>query len=262
MNPFRRGPMKRSPEPRKTVNLSDSVHRQLNMYALSASAAGVGMLALAQPAEGKIVYTPAHHVIDYGARYKLDLNRDGITDFSIRNLLSYCDTDGICSKALRAYPALDGNVLAGTLVDNRANPFPAGVKIGGNKTFRPLVTLEEITSFGTHRYYDFGYWLNVKNRYLGLAFKVRGKIHFGWARMSVSVAKYSISVTLTGFAYETIPNKPIIAGKTKGPDDISVGEPDAVLAMPTPEPATLGLLALGSPALSMWRREESVGERQ
>jgi len=26
-----------------------------------------------------------------------------------------------------------------------------------------------------------------------------------------------IRATLTGYAYETIPNKPIIAGKTKGP---------------------------------------------
>jgi hypothetical protein len=40
------------------------------------------------------------------------------------------------------------------------------VKIGGSK-FRPLVTLEKITTLGTHRYYDFGYWLNVKSRYLG-----------------------------------------------------------------------------------------------
>ncbi len=147
-------------------------------------------------------------------------------------------------------------------MDNRANAFPAGVKIGGNKTFRPIVSLEEITYFGTHRYYDFGFWFNVKNRYLGLAFKVRGKTHFGWARMSVAVAKYSISTTLTGFAYETIPNKAIIAGQTKGPDDMGIGEPDAALTPPTREPATLGLLALGSPALSIRRREELVGERR
>jgi hypothetical protein len=34
--------------------------------------------------------------------------------------------------------------------------------------------------------------------------------------------------TLTGYAYETIPNKPIITGKTKGPDVITL------------DPATLG----------------------
>jgi hypothetical protein len=35
--------MKRSPRPREAVSLSDSVHRQLNMYALAASAAGVAV---------------------------------------------------------------------------------------------------------------------------------------------------------------------------------------------------------------------------
>ena len=57
--------MKRSARSRKTANLSKSVTHQLNMYALSASAAGVGALALAQPAEAKVIYTPAHPVFFY-----------------------------------------------------------------------------------------------------------------------------------------------------------------------------------------------------
>jgi hypothetical protein len=43
----------------------------------------------------------------------------------------------------------------------------------------------------------------------------------------------SIVGTLTGYAYETIPNKPIIAGKITGPDVITL------------EPGSLGWLALG-----------------
>jgi hypothetical protein len=42
---------------RKPSTLSESLQRHLNAYALAASAAGVGMSALAQPAEAKIVYT-------------------------------------------------------------------------------------------------------------------------------------------------------------------------------------------------------------
>ena len=41
--------MKSSPLPRKTTRVSDSLHRQLNMYSLAASAAGVSLLALAAP---------------------------------------------------------------------------------------------------------------------------------------------------------------------------------------------------------------------
>jgi hypothetical protein len=59
---------------------------------------------------------------------------------------------------------------------------------------------------------------------------------------------------LTGYAYETIPNKAIIAGKTHAPDE----EPGpASLKTRTSESATLGMLALGAPGLSIWRREDS-----
>jgi len=37
------------PRPRKTANLSESIHQQLSMYALAASAAGVGALCFAKP---------------------------------------------------------------------------------------------------------------------------------------------------------------------------------------------------------------------
>jgi hypothetical protein len=73
--------MKRAPRPRRTANLSESIHHQLNMYAIAASAAGVGVLALAQNAEAKIIYTATHQTIKPNQPYDLDLNRDGVTDF-------------------------------------------------------------------------------------------------------------------------------------------------------------------------------------
>jgi hypothetical protein len=62
-------------------------------------------------------------------------------------------------------------------------------------------------------------------------------------RLSVKAVPV-ITATLTGYAYETIPNKPIIAGKTKGPDVITV------------QPGTLGHLAAGASAISGWRRAD------
>ena len=53
--------MRRSPRPRKA--LSDSLHQRLNMYALAASAAGVGALALSQPASAKVICTAANVTI-------------------------------------------------------------------------------------------------------------------------------------------------------------------------------------------------------
>jgi hypothetical protein len=90
----------------------------------------------------------------------------------------------------------------------------------------------------------------VKNRYLGFKFAIKGKIHYGWARLSVAVKSsggVSLTTTLTGYAYETIPGKSIIAGATKGPED---AEGTAVNSH-TRAPVTLGALAFGASGLSI-----------
>src|SRR5260370_35439347 len=60
----------------------------MKLYSVAAAAAGVSMLALAQPAEGEVVVTRSNIPIPpsyYGGTQYLvpiDLNNDGITDFS------------------------------------------------------------------------------------------------------------------------------------------------------------------------------------
>ncbi len=63
--------------------------------------------------------------------------------------------------------------------------------------------------------------------------------------MTVKLKYGSMKALLTGYAYETIPNKPIIAGKTHGKDVITL------------EPASLGHLARGASAIPAWRGKES-----
>ena len=43
---------------------------------------------------------------------------------------------------------------------------------------------------------------------------IDGQIHYGWARLSVQNVYRGIYDTLTGYAYETIPDKAIITGQT------------------------------------------------
>jgi hypothetical protein len=93
-----------------------------------------------------------------------------------------------------------------------------------------------------------GPWANggkgLKNGYLGLKFTLNGKVRYGWARVSLTVKSNRFSNTiLTGYAFETIPNKPIIIGKTHGPDVIV-------------KPATLGALAAGASARSALLQQE------
>jgi hypothetical protein len=251
---------------RTTAKFPNSLEQRLSMYALAASAAGVGMLALAQPAGAKIVYTPTHHVIGRGGRYNLDLNHDGITDFTIVNSFGCSGT--YCSDRLNVNGDA-GNRVEGTRGAPNRSSFYAfalyrGSQIGPTSRFwgRFMAAVSsEIRGSG------WGRWVNVTNKYLGLKFQIHGKTHYGWARLSVQIDNrdyYIVVATLTGYAYETVPNKPIVAGKTKGPDENSPFGPadPAALTAPTPEPATLGLLAMGWPGLSVWRRKESVGATQ
>jgi len=224
--------------PRKPANFSQSLHDRLNMYALAASAAGVGVVALAQSAEAKIVYTPAHHVIGLKQRYALALNHK-FADFLFTN--TQCvGTSWPCTSVAWASLAVVSASSKGTKIPNEvvggqhwASALKRGAHISQGQEFsRSADMAAQYASFG--RSGTTGPWVNVTDRYLGLRFKIGGKLHYGWARFNVTVVKgkFEIVATLTGYAYETIPNKPIIAGKTNGPDVVA-------------QPATLGSLALG-----------------
>jgi len=247
-----------SPLPtRIPTHLSNSTDKRLNMYALAASAAGVGILALSPPAEAKIVYTPAHRVIGPHHSFKIDLNHDGITDFTISNF-AYCGTDQ-CFYALWQKPAA-GNRAMGFLFDGQLlleSALQPGARIGPTSQFKKGkgALVEAVFSSGDLSTSVFGRWPNVKSRYLGLEFKIKGKIHYGWARLNVTVNKTKITATLTGYAYETIPNKPIVAGKENGSDD-PVELNTESLAAPA---ATLGILASGACGLPLRRRNQSYG---
>jgi len=177
----------------------------------------------------------------------------------------YGDSSNGGISALGVYPAGQSpNAIVGYASDGHRRAYASalrpGARVGKGRAFS-----SRNGSMAVVRYFDYshratfkGPWANsgkgVKNRYLGLKFFVKGKIHFGWARLNVVISNDTPLGTLTGYAYETIPGKAIIAGATKGPDDDP--QPIAATQPPAPKPATLGMLALGAPGLSIWRREE------
>jgi len=225
------------------------------MYAIAAGAAGVGVLALAQPVEAKIVYTSAKVHIGIGQHYDLDLNHDRVTDFTINDNIAFQRVNLLDVK-----PAA-GN---GVVVKNRtvAAALYRGARIGPVQTFATYFAVMATERKG----YDCGgNWCNVTNRYLGLKFITNGKTRYGWARLS-TYGGVVVTATLTGYAYETTPGKSIIAGKTHGPEDDPTSEdfgPGASVTAPIPnppQPASLGILALGAQGVSLWRRKESALE--
>jgi hypothetical protein len=115
--------------------------------------------------------------------------------------------------------------------------------------------------------YAFGPWVSVTKRYLGLKFQIDGKTHYGWARLNVQVQGNNITATLTGYAYESIPNKRIRAGQTRSKVEyaasaVSAGEQTSRSGVissdqisDTPQTASLGILALGAPACRHRRQQ-------
>jgi hypothetical protein len=236
------------PQSRRTFKLSDSMNRQLNTYAQLASAAGVSVLALAGASQAQVVYTETYQVTHTGFPLSIDLNHDGIKDFLLRTTF-YAGTSGLEVGLDASGYRNANNVVAGRRFSrsgyflSAASALPAGARIGpkGNFSVRfPFMAVELFNGVGSQNS-DLGPWVGkgegVRDRYLGLKFIVRGEVHYGWARLSVTLGHHrqfdDVSGTLTGYAYETIPGKPIIAGQITGPDVITV------------QPETLGGLALG-----------------
>jgi len=241
--------MSRAPQSRKQFKISDSLSRQLNTYAQVACAAGVSMLALAGASEAEVVYTETHQVTGTGAPLYIDLNHDGINDFLLRTNF-YVGTSGTEIGLSACGDRNAENAVAGRRFSSSGGYFfstayalPAGARIGPKRNFSvalPFMAVEHFNRVG-NQYSDLGAWAGegkgVKDRYLGLKFVILGEVHYGWARLSVTLGHQrqfdDVSGTLTGYAYETVPDKPIIAGQITGPDVITV------------QSTTLGELALG-----------------
>jgi hypothetical protein len=249
--------VKQSPQFSKTpVSLPGSVYERLSTYALAVSAAGVGITSV-QPAQAKIVYTPVHHTLTNGT---LPIPIDGTHDFTLSDKF-YIITGSWSTQLLNLNVTGVASVVGSK---GSAAALRFGKIIGPADKFQQGKALmagafcETQISAST----VFGPFANTAQRYLGLKFQLNGKVHYGWARFSSIKASAcnggpAVSATLTGYAYETVPGKSIKAGQTEGPDEIdnSVEQPNPTnLSTPTLKPASLGLLALGSSGLSIWRR--------
>lgn len=254
--------MKRPAGCQNAFALPESFHVQLDRYAAAATAAGVGMLALAQPSEAKIVYTPTHVLLAANQHYGIDFENNGTSDITLGR--------GAGEGATYVF-ASGRNGVAAQMDNHRfAVAIHAGAQIDFSRHFVQSSSFEPTLAIGSASNESSvkwrGQWADagqgVTDRYLGVKFTSGGQVHFGWARITITIGDPNraaiTKVLLSGYAYETIPNKPIIAGKTTGSaDDIGDQANAKSPESPSPQPATLGLLAAGAPAISIWRRKDS-----
>jgi hypothetical protein len=242
---------------RTKKQLSETLTRNINAYALAAGATGVGILAMLQPAEAEVVFNPSNKVIRINFYTVLDLNRDGTPDFKFNQysvnyryfrgtLLLWPNNKNAVMESANGY----ASVLARGAPIGPGQEFVNGaVKFARNNGFQGSTSTSFKRREGGFSQY-FGPWWNVQNKYVGVAFTIGKEIHYGWIRLSLSATYHSFQTTMTGFAYETVAGREIHAGQTADSDDATSEN------MPMAEPL-LGALALGSSGLELWRHEKS-----
>ena len=238
---------------RAAARLSESVARRLASYG---AIAGAGVLAMGQPAHADVIVTSSNKFVVPGSVVSLDLNDDGIADLRLGQSLGTFFSPTMPVKGAGASNGVLGfvSVYQGIphAVASRLAPRAA---IGPGGLFQNKAILGEARCcFATYYY---GPWAHGGNGFLGLRFAVDGEIHYGWAELKVRdlyQTRLAYGELLVAYAYDTVPNQPIFAGEGL----LETGSPDSV----TPEPGTLGLLALGSLGLGFWRRRKAVANQQ
>lgn len=206
------------------------------------SALAGGLTAVAGVANAQIVHTdinPDAFVTGNGAVYNLDVDNNGVIDFTFYTIASSITyTFGNSSTFINfsgAYmnPAASGNsmmISLGGLLN-----VPAGSAIGSSASFSSFdgcvggvadVSLINPSS-STSYTFSIGNFLDTDG-FVGLKFQNSGNTHYGWVR--IEVANGGDVLFVKEYAFESTPNTAINAGETaNGPVGIADLENSVVI---------------------------------
>jgi hypothetical protein len=259
--------MKRSSGPRETAKLSASIQQRLNSYALVATAAGVSVLACSQGVEARVVTKRIGTYLEGNSHYFFNPAGQNVAFHVNASFLNHGPTSYWNRVFLQAQTAgaffvsgpqqLPGALRAGSKI-GPGRHFAKGAAYGG------LLFTYGNYGGGTQNHHK-GNFKFDKIEFVGFKFSLSGKEHFGWLRLRIKINGVFAITDLIDYGYETIPGKAIKAGQTKSTVNGSGEEtfgPAASMTNPipdTPQPASLGMLALGAQGVPLWRRKESIG---
>ncbi len=215
---------------RSRKSFRPNLEKKLLTYSAAASAVCMATLA---PAQAEIIYTPVDIVTKVGVFGTLDIDGDGIADFQyFRDYSARCGRD--CTQTFYYFNSffLTGLQTNNGAVQGTRTPIMARLaakdRVGGGDTF---VQDGVIFVAGPNTQ-----WTGPARGYVGLKFKIGGEVHYGWLRLTVTLPNPN-TVTIAGYAYETVPNKPIVINQRPA------GSAQEFLA-----PGSLGRLAAGAQA--------------
>ncbi|MFL5762612.1 MAG: T9SS type A sorting domain-containing protein [Bacteroidia bacterium] len=177
------------------------------------SAIAGSLLAAANQADAQIVYTdvsPDSTVAGDGNSFYLDMDNDGTYDFQI----------GVTINATTAYTsqrvsitAQGSNAVAGDTVGMYVYPFAmnSGDTVQAAQQFN-YGSNQSMASYFLPGGSQYGNWVGVTDKYLGLSFYIGAQRHFGWARLNVNAT--GTQFTIKDYAYNAWTDEYIICGQT------------------------------------------------
>ena len=205
---------------------------------------------LATQALTQIVYTdivPDTVFSASGDTCHLDLDNDGTADFLIRfyrssgNCLGTCAQPGARPSWVKIDPLFNNEVADTIAYASQLDTLdPIDTTLTWSNTSDQI--LKQIT--GTHCMLGgcapnppiLGQWTNLYfPKYLGLRFSSAGGTYFGWARLKITA--YINSFTLLDYAYNAVPDEPILAGDT-GSISTGLAQNSSTSALIVPNPTT------------------------
>lgn len=231
------------------VALPEALQRRLHNYALAAGAAGVAALACSYPAEAEPVCRDLKAQLLSANTYPLNPANQKIAPFNVaQTTYAYSSISfGKFWSWNRGF-FVPNSRGAEIVVDAKSYPVDValGDSIGPKKKFGKGASYGLMFTYGKGLHggrSDHGTLLKHRGNfnfqqinYVGFQFSDAGKVHYGWARLSVTFqetyGKHSILHVLAS-GYETIPDTGIAAGSCSA----SVSGNSAT--------KTLGALALG-----------------
>ena len=146
--------------------------------------------------------------------YNLDLDNNANDDFI---LTAYYGPSILGGTPSMVYASpLNGNALKDTLTNgNVPIPLQLNAVIDSN-----LLLQQSWQTSGSHTLREsggigpVGLWNNLSDYYLGLRLLQSGQTYYGWVRLRVNVTGSYASVIVRDYAYNSIPDQPILAGQT------------------------------------------------
>ena len=255
--------------------LKPLLDRRLSVYTLAA-AAGFG--SATTTANAAVVYTSARQFAAAGfgrvASIPIDLNHDGLVDFNVKGILTNVFSTNVTLQTALVYAegvSSDQLAASGSLSRGpEAEALHLGQWIGGPLAFeaqRVGLLMAVIIAADGYPETRVGNFFNQTNKFLALKFSLSGQACYGWARVNVKAVGNNFVFELVDYAYQDTPNVLIRAGEgiphkevgsLSSDSDYSaiadILEQQAPLPSGERVPATLGMLAYGSEAISAWRR--------